>query len=902
VDSNTEDVSPAVDSNLQLNDLPQISPESLTNDLPSPFNQTFDRRSDLHLSSAPSSDTLLTLSVSSSHDEGDKFLKQSSHGRSFLTMGTRSFSFDFIQDSSESPGKNHSSSNRNDQPSKQLMEEMELPHDWPAAPFQTLPLTPIHSSIDANLSCGHIFPPVPPPIILPLNCLTLDQLFPFSERCSDNELSVGLNELILNISTRTGEVNLLRSLRHRFPECLDPQLRDPSGLTPLHLAMMNQHLDLALYFLHDGTYVSVSDPAGNTPLHLATFLEDTPFLEAVMEADVCHLLDVNAQNSVGHTPLHIAAALGLTSGVRYLIEEVGANPAIVDHKGMNPFKLANGNQHSATADYLFQFTPPSPPPSPQDMEVEIHEIDDSTPHESEIESSEQPVLPLVRISLGRGGEVGEEIPSSSTPLVIKEEITVPESSNSSSEIGSSKSVPIRTKWIIPKSQSFDSTRKVASFKVDDFSSKSQQQLIEKVDPMVVVDEDLDEFITSFYINHPEYKPPSSKDTSSLDSNIITGRTPPPPTLATENEIAVWKFLGRAILEANAMEEETKQIMKLSCQQLKMNPQVALAFDMKAFTMLGALTRSYAKRLFHRVAQAFFIWKFLGITIPSFSHPIIFAKHGYSLTSPTLSTSSELKQSSHHDHHHPIDLSLPPPPPNAPLSSVSVSSSIDLSNPALVFALKILARYVSRCKHESELLMLAMSWELWKHLPAHKPNLKTSRSKKLITPRSQSLPSPSPTQQHQQGSVVATSIFSTPQTSSSFSSSSSHHRSQHQKSLSTVKPKTKVLDSNSHVTTTPNQPTRKIPKSEGRRPESSPAVPEVEEDDLTALGALPMEITHLLKLNEVCLLLIIPSSSLPHILPPSSSMSSGISSAVMFRIVSLYLAIKLTTKRNIPRDS
>ncbi|MEV8134342.1 ankyrin repeat domain-containing protein [Microbacterium aurantiacum] len=109
-------------------------------------------------------------------------------------------------------------------------------------------------------------------------------------------------ERMLNLATIWGEVDVIKAL---LQNGADPNGRDTSGWTPLHVAQNNDRLDLARLLVKNGA-------------------------------------DVDAGDSSGRTPLHMAASRGDPEVVRWLIG-LGANRGVRDNAGKIPLAEAESN-------------------------------------------------------------------------------------------------------------------------------------------------------------------------------------------------------------------------------------------------------------------------------------------------------------------------------------------------------------------------------------------------------------------------------------------------------------------------------------------------------------------------------------------------------------------------------
>jgi ankyrin repeat protein len=81
---------------------------------------------------------------------------------------------------------------------------------------------------------------------------------------------------------------------------------EPDGLTPLHLAVVNGHKDVAKLLLANKAAINVKSREGHTPLHLAARMGHKDVAELLLTGKA----EVNAKNIFGQTPLHDAARNG----------------------------------------------------------------------------------------------------------------------------------------------------------------------------------------------------------------------------------------------------------------------------------------------------------------------------------------------------------------------------------------------------------------------------------------------------------------------------------------------------------------------------------------------------------------------------------------------------------------
>lgn len=101
---------------------------------------------------------------------------------------------------------------------------------------------------------------------------------------------------IINEATVWGETDVLRALlSHRA----DPNGRDLSGWTPVHVAQNNDRLDLVRLLVQNGADVNAADQDGRTPLHMAASRGAAETVRGLIRLGA----NVDAQDNQGKTPL-----------------------------------------------------------------------------------------------------------------------------------------------------------------------------------------------------------------------------------------------------------------------------------------------------------------------------------------------------------------------------------------------------------------------------------------------------------------------------------------------------------------------------------------------------------------------------------------------------------------------
>jgi len=151
------------------------------------------------------------------------------------------------------------------------------------------------------------------------------------------------------VQDREEYVRLL--LRHNA----DVSIRDKSGLSALHLTMMNNKLNIAQvlldYCAKKGTsLINSKNDQGMTPLHLATLGGTSDLVRLCIQHGA--QLDV-ADECFRNTPLHFACCCNHVDVARILLE-AGADASIADDLGETPLHLAVGRKHVKVVELLLQ--------------------------------------------------------------------------------------------------------------------------------------------------------------------------------------------------------------------------------------------------------------------------------------------------------------------------------------------------------------------------------------------------------------------------------------------------------------------------------------------------------------------------------------------------------------------
>ena len=132
----------------------------------------------------------------------------------------------------------------------------------------------------------------------------------------------------------------------------DPNCVDKYGNTPLHYAVKNKYMEVALvkYLVETGHCdPSCKDQYGKTALHYATENKHIKVIKYLVETGHC---DPNCVDKRGKTALHYATENNHMVVVKYLIETCHCNPNCMDMYWRTPLHYVN--EHRELAKYLIE--------------------------------------------------------------------------------------------------------------------------------------------------------------------------------------------------------------------------------------------------------------------------------------------------------------------------------------------------------------------------------------------------------------------------------------------------------------------------------------------------------------------------------------------------------------------
>jgi ankyrin repeat protein len=132
----------------------------------------------------------------------------------------------------------------------------------------------------------------------------------------------GQKEERLFVAIENGEMTLVKRLvlKHLFSRSADVNARTDFGSTPLHLAVMNNHPDIAKLLIQSGAEINATDADGKTPLHIASAKNHMDFLKVLLLKGA----DLEIKDRESKTPLDLAVSNRNIEIIRVLVKKGAA--------------------------------------------------------------------------------------------------------------------------------------------------------------------------------------------------------------------------------------------------------------------------------------------------------------------------------------------------------------------------------------------------------------------------------------------------------------------------------------------------------------------------------------------------------------------------------------------------
>ena len=141
---------------------------------------------------------------------------------------------------------------------------------------------------------------------------------------------------MVHLAAHQGWINIVIDLITKY-KC-DINRKDSNGHTPLHYAVINNHLEVVRYFINEQHCDPMTkDNDGNTPLHIAAYKNHLEVVRYLIDEQHC---DPMTRDNDGDTPLHYACHHSHIRVVQYLLSTGKVNPLARNKYGKPPmFKL-----------------------------------------------------------------------------------------------------------------------------------------------------------------------------------------------------------------------------------------------------------------------------------------------------------------------------------------------------------------------------------------------------------------------------------------------------------------------------------------------------------------------------------------------------------------------------------
>ncbi len=149
----------------------------------------------------------------------------------------------------------------------------------------------------------------------------------------------------LGLAASRGDIESIKTL---LGKAVDLNCQDRAGRTPLHLAALNERVDVVSALLEAGADVDATDEQfGCRPLHLSARQGHA----GVSELLVRYGADLDARSLRGETALHLASINGQPAVVTILLKYL-AQVDICDSNGTTPLQYAETNGNAEIADLI----------------------------------------------------------------------------------------------------------------------------------------------------------------------------------------------------------------------------------------------------------------------------------------------------------------------------------------------------------------------------------------------------------------------------------------------------------------------------------------------------------------------------------------------------------------------
>jgi len=520
----------------------------------------------------------------------------------------------------------------------------------------------------------------------------------------------GVQAVVWRVCRRSGDVTVLVDLINKHPEALHEDLRDSSGDTPLISAVRAGHCGVVEFLLQQGAYLGINDKRQNNALHVACSMDNAEIAN-LLAAKSKNLL--NETNDSGNCPLHIAAAIGSIRVINCLLSCPSIDISRKNASGFTASEIATKGGFTAAADVLRRHETSvsvstecdstnisTPPHAQEDVEFTgaVTSADGlCSPSDLEIEDcSTSRGRDFVGLSVGIPVEGGADTCDTGnlSNSVSHEHTTISPSTPCSQLFRRADSIVSDQENNIDLLRyNKDKNGRIALTFADADIMSHRPRSITEVHNGIVFEEELDDDDDEDSIQDDMercdalksllgYEPsPDGK----CDPVRVTGFTPPPEDI-DDYEKETWQYLGRALSQANRMEEETKLYSPPSTVLI---PNEVVKVDIRWLYLMGSVCRVIGSRGYRSMTKRFYHWKYESVGGPAAVGPL----------HPFINPNAPIP---------PKTTPSKAPPTSQP--STPASPLVERMNPALVFALKVLDRHAKHCRKSCEIEAMYFAWE------------------------------------------------------------------------------------------------------------------------------------------------------------------------------------------------
>ena len=183
------------------------------------------------------------------------------------------------------------------------------------------------------------------------------------------ELTQLIRDYMINVATGSGLTLLhcaadqghLDVVRYLTSNGVQIHARDDDGMTALHLSCMAGHVDVTQALLDAGAYWNARDEDGMSPL-LYACQEDHFDLVLILVEE--YNVNIHARNNAGATALHLAVESNSLDVVGFLLDR-GLDPDARRKDGVTSFQLAQRSMNQDLVEVMRDHATPNLPTEPE---------------------------------------------------------------------------------------------------------------------------------------------------------------------------------------------------------------------------------------------------------------------------------------------------------------------------------------------------------------------------------------------------------------------------------------------------------------------------------------------------------------------------------------------------------